>query len=343
MQRAPIKVVALIACLACAGAYADEFSWELSGMFGESEVGPSFETERWALQATHFFDSVDDADGPYALASFFDPESRVAVTWGHDEQTASFVSYAPFPLPPNPVTKTDDYSVSGRYVVQDSKWYFGGTYSKIDVDDPPSLPQQVVDASGYGLLIGKYIGSATTLELAYDTSERDSEFPILLCTIVPPCVSLGTGTTEEESEQASVNVLHVRRFRSMTYSLFGRVAGSSGQVVGSVPSVTFPPPVNITIPASTFEQSLPRMQTYSVGSEIFPTAKLGVRVGYTRWDDDTPADDAYDVATTWFVRRDLGLQFIYSRQSIDDGIAGMFISGDFDGADTTTVRVIGRF
>jgi hypothetical protein len=76
---------------------------------------------------------------------------------------------------------------------------------------------------------------------------------------------------------------------------------------------------------------------------VFPTAKLGLRLGYTRWDDDTPADDAYDVAATWFVRRDFGIQFIYSRQNFDDiGSIFLFTDDDFDAADTATIRLIGR-
>jgi hypothetical protein len=156
-------------------------------------------------------------------------------------------------------------------------------------------------------------------------------------------VGAGIATSETQRDYASVSVLHVRRFRSLTYSLSGRIAGSSGTFTFDAPAFTFPPPINVTQPAIHDEFSIPRLQSYSVAGELFPTARLGVRLGYARWDDDTPADDAYDVAATWFVRRDLGLQFVFSRQTVDDETAGIFTDDDFDNADAVTFRVMGRF
>jgi hypothetical protein len=140
-----------------------------------------------------------------------------------------------------------------------------------------------------------------------------------------------------------VNVLHVRRFRSTTYSLSGRITGSRANVSVTSPGGTLPPPSTITVPALNLNVSLPRLQSYSVGGELFPTAKLGVRIGYTRWDDDTQADDAYDVAATWFVRRDLWLQFSYSKQTVDGDPSALFTDDYFDYAETVAVHVIGRF
>jgi hypothetical protein len=344
MPRAPLAFVAFIGYLASGRAHADEFSWELSGLVSESDAGPALETDFSALQATHFFDPVDDANGPYALALFFDPATRVSLAFSHEKRTAdaNFVGPSPIVLP-DIVTKTDDYSVGGRYVFPGSKWYFGGSYTKSDIEDPGSLAQPDIDASGYGLLVGKYLGSATTLEVTFNTSERESEFPIVACLLLQPCTTLATGTSEERRDHASVNVFHVRRFRSMTYSLSGRIAESSGRVAIDTPSFTLPPPSNFPVPATTLDVSIPRLKSYSVGGELFPTVKLGVRIGYSRWDDDTPAGDAYDVATTWFVRRDIGLQFVFSRHTIDDAAAVIFTDEDFQHADTATVRVIGRF
>jgi hypothetical protein len=92
----------------------------------------------------------------------------------------------------------------------------------------------------------------------------------------------------------------------------------------------------ITIPASTTELDLERRRSYSVGAELYPTTKLGVRLGYTHFDDDTFLDDAYDVSATWFFRRNVGIQFGYARQSADAEVT-------FRHTDTSSVRVIGRF
>jgi hypothetical protein len=343
MSRVLIVIGSFIACFAGGSVHADEFAWELSAFAAESEAGPLVETDESALQATHFFDPVDDANGPYALASFFDPTSRLSVLLSHGKQTTRPDGFDPSPIVlPDAITKIDDYAVSGRYVLPQSRWYFGGSYTKSDIGTESSAEPDA-EGSGYGLLVGKYLGSATTLEVALNSSELDSTFPIPFCPLGQPCVTVATATTEEQREHASVNVLHVRRARSMTYTLSGRIAGSRGRLAVAVPAVTLPPPVNLPIPAFDLQVSIPRLQSYSVAGELFPTQKLGVRLGYTRWDDDTPADDAYDVAVTWFVRRDLGLQLSYARQSVDDATMGIFTDFDFDNSDTTTIRVIGRF
>jgi hypothetical protein len=251
----------------------------------------------------------------------------------------------PITLPPGffvpVVVEADAYTLGGRYVLPESKWYFGGSYTKSDIGDRASFAQP---EERYGVLVGKYLGSATTLEVAWNTNETEREFPrATICPGGQPCIDFGIGTNKRQQEHASVSVLHVRRLRSMTYSLSGRIAGSRANVSINYPEVTLPPPVSITLPALDLSASLPRLQSYSVGGELFPTAKLGVRIGYTRWDDDTHADDAYDVVATWFVRRDFGLQFIYSQQSLDDGTAPLFFDDDFKAADTVAIRLVGRF
>lgn len=68
-------------------------------------------------------------------------------------------------------------------------------------------------------------------------------------------------------------------------------SGSSADVVIRTPAFTlpnlFPGPVfgpanGPMIPVRAIELDLGRVRTYSVGSEFFPTAKLGIRIAYTR-------------------------------------------------------------
>jgi hypothetical protein len=189
--------------------------------------------------------------------------------------------------------------------------------------------------------VGKYLGCATTLEAAWNTNESERDLPVAGSCSASGCVTID-GTNKRQQDHASVNVLHVRRSRSMTYSLSGRIAGSRANVAVTSPGGMLPPPFSLTVPPLNLRVSLPRLQSYSVGSELFPTAKLGVRIGYTRWDDDTQADDAYDVAATWFVRRDLGLQFSYSKQTVDGDLSAFFADDYFDNSETVAIRVIGR-
>jgi hypothetical protein len=344
MPRVPTAFAAFIGCLGPI-AHADEFSWELAALVSEADQVSFQETEHWAVQATHFFAPIDDANGPYALASFFDPATRVSIAWSSEKQTVGIGIFAGIgggggPLVFEPfVVEAGAYSVGGRYVLPESKWYFGGSYTKSDIGVSASFTQP---ENRYGLLVGKYLGSATTLEVAWNANESERDFPVASSCSPSQCVSID-GTNKRQQDHAAVNVLHVRRSRSMTYSLSGRLTGSRANASVTSPGGTLlSPPISITIPPLDLSASLPRLQSYSVGAELFPTAKLGVRIGYTRWDDDTPADDAYDVAATWFVRRDLGLEVSYSKQSADGDPFTVFMDDYFDHSETVAIRVIGR-
>ena len=62
-------------CAACA-AQADEFSWQLSGVTSRAESG-DFSRDSWAVDGTYYLNPLDDSTGPYALASFLNPTTRV--------------------------------------------------------------------------------------------------------------------------------------------------------------------------------------------------------------------------------------------------------------------------
>ncbi|HEY8519314.1 MAG TPA: hypothetical protein VIN61_04495 [Gammaproteobacteria bacterium] len=50
-----------------------------------------------------------------------------------------------------------------------------------------------------------------------------------------------------------------------------------------------------------------------MAGELFPTAALGVRIGYARWDGDDALDKLYDVGVSWFFRRRIGVQVGWSQ------------------------------
>ena len=314
-----------------AGARAEEFSWELSGAASQEERDPLFDTDRWSVRATRYFDGVDDTRGPYALAPFFDPTTSVSANVGRDKRTSHPIGLVSgIGTPVDAVTETDEYAIGGRYVLPTSKWYFGGRYERSETD------AYDVEGDAYGLLAGKYFGASTSLELALTSSEQRSQFDVPLCP-PPICTTTGTFETELETDEAGLAVMHVRRFRSLTYSLFGRIVQTEASAVVRFPETIISiGGVPVTIPTLTSEADLPRIRTYSVGGELFPTSKVGIRLGYTTFDGDVSADDAYDVAVTWFFRRNVGLQFTFARQRADDAT-------DFRYADTVGIRATGRF
>ena len=322
-------------------AAADEFSWELSALVDESKVDVGSESQRTSLAGTYYFDPVDEANGPYALASFFDPATRVSLVVNEGEQTAQPVPGTGLALP-GLDSETSEYSIGGRYVLPQSKWYFGGRYGTGEVDDPPALTTFSTDVERYGVLAGKYFGAATTLELAVEQTELDGQREFTACTPFLGCFNAGELSLESTTDTTRLDAMHVRRFGSLTYALFGGIAETSVDLVLRTPAFTlplpppFPPIGGVPIPARTIDTELESFRTYSVGGELFPTAKLGVRLGYTRFDGDALRDDAYELSTTWFFRRNAGLQFTFSRQQGDPTPFG-----DND-ADGSVFRVIGR-
>ncbi len=67
---------AIVAACAAFAAQAEEFSWQLSGGALESETS---DFDSWGVDAVFYVNSIDDAAmGPYALASFLNPTTRVS-------------------------------------------------------------------------------------------------------------------------------------------------------------------------------------------------------------------------------------------------------------------------
>jgi hypothetical protein len=86
------------------------------------------------------------------------------------------------------------------------------------------------------------------------------------------------------------------------------------------------------IPSATPNQAV---RQYSVAAELFPTDRLGLRVGYSRPDSDFDFD-SYDVAATWFFKPRVAVQFGLSRATLDTA------PPDLRHSDNVGVRFIGR-
>jgi hypothetical protein len=355
MTRVVLALAVLFCCIENpAGLRAEEFSWELSGGASRSELDPLLETDGSSVLATYHFGGVEDGTGPYALATFLDPTTSVSAGLSQEKQTSHSISFGPAPIITGQfdlVTETDDYSLSGRYVMRDSRWYFGGSYSENDVEPPQAMTVIAEDSKDYGLVVGKYLGAATSLELELGTSKDRSERSTIVCVGTVGCLTFTPLILQRTTDTAALDVLHVRQFRKLTYSLSGRVSETSAHAEIDTPAISFPlfpgplppppfiivVPPGLNIPARHEELSLERARVYSVGGEIFPTQKIGVRLGYARFDGPgATADDAYDLAATWFVTRNVGVRFAFARQRAEDESA-------LNDSDTVSLRAMGRF
>lgn len=310
-------LASLGACLAAGAVQADEFSWEPSGVANEAEQD-SGDAERLSFGVTYYFGAVDDTRGPLGLAAFLDPATRISLS--HDRETGSLLSPPTFLLFPSGVdTTTDEYSIAGRFVLPASKWYVGGGYTHGDLDPPPRYTPIDGDIESYGLVVGKYLGADTTLELAFDSSDVRTDLNPS-CSVAP----CPTSAIETQSDAWSIAAQHVWRGGPVAYSLWGRFARREG-------SVAF----ETALPPSTVESDFRPWDQYAVAGEIFPTQKLGFRVGYSRWDG--PSVEAYDLSATWFATNRVGIALTCSQQRIRSG------SFDVYDNDATALRIVGRF
>jgi hypothetical protein len=306
-QRRLIGAAVVAAC-AVFGARAEEFSWQLSGTKRHAEASNS-ELDGWGIDATYYMNPIDDSAGPYALASFLNPTTRVSA--------AASGTDSPGDVFDDPTA----YTLGGAYVLPGEKWYVGAEYAKSDVDDAP--PVTISGPRGYGLQAGRYLGANTTLELRLGRSEEKQS---LACPPTPGiCMGFPT-QIELSTDSVGLEVFHVRRFRSLTYSLQGSVSERNADIDIRSPFSSQ------TIPS---QLDSPSLRVYSVASELFPTQRLGVRVGYSRPDGDFDVD-SYDVAATWFFRPRVAVQVTLSRSHYDGAPAGLGRS------ESTGVRFIGR-
>jgi hypothetical protein len=315
-----------------------EFSWELAGSTRRAERGEFLETDGSALAATYFFDPVGEDRGPYALAAFFDPATRMTAAFREEKQTTRAAVQSGQSIEAQ--RDLSDWSIDGQYLLPESQWYFGGRYGRGDID-LPSTTSITEDGTGYGALAGKYFGSATKLELALERSTVDSEVTTQFC-LFGICSIPRTTTLESTADTARISVMHARQGRALAYAVFGDVAETRLEVrVAAAPppqGVVPGPPAGGFVVASAAAglfaaaTELEPRRSYSIGTELFPTRKLGLRIGYTAFDGELE-DNAQGVGATWFFRPKIGIGVDLVRQEYHYGAPS---------SDSAALRVIGR-
>src|SRR5262245_49594672 len=83
LRALPAIAVSLLASTAGA----EEYRWQISGGYGETQLATFADLEREMLDATYYIDPVDDARGPYFLAPFLSRSSRVTAGVTSDKTT----------------------------------------------------------------------------------------------------------------------------------------------------------------------------------------------------------------------------------------------------------------
>jgi hypothetical protein len=361
-----LKFGLIFLAAASSAVHAEEYSWQLAVGASrlDADLGP--DADRAGLTATRYFGSVDDTQGPYALAAFLNPRSAISFGWTRDDtQTGYAVGFRPTGVLTFPrEERTDEYTVAGRYQWS-SGWYAGGRLKYAETDlSPSSLANYDIDSKYYAATAGRYIGSSTTVDLSMSSGEWSSRtFP----SSCPPLCLL-SGGVEIQTDELSAAVFHYGKVGALQYTLSGRVLSTHAEV-GSLPVIAtapiipppfingggayiavgspvrpFTPAVTTCIAACVFSPvgvgsagtSLGRFQRYSLAAELFPTAKLGIGLSYMRWDGQSSQDDGYALSTKWFFTRSIAAEVFVERTRRDAPSAWRNI-------DSTGLRLIGRF
>jgi hypothetical protein len=156
----------------------------------------------------------------------------------------------------------------------------------------------------------------------------ENSFESSVCPPSVPCITVIPYAVETTNDSVSLEVFHVRRFRSLTYSLQGSVSQTEAEVDISSP---FTP----LVPAT--QGDGPTLRVYSVGGELFPTNRLGISLRYSRPDGEGADAEGYGVGATWFFKSRVAVQFNLSRTSFDDVPLGFT-----DHSESAGIRFIGR-
>ena len=143
--------------------------------------------------------------------------------------------------------------------------------------------------------------------------------------------------------------MHVGGGSGFRYSVSGSIQYSDSSfdsrtyAVATLPSVSIgianpgvfiaPIPAPVPTPVPLFGESL---TVYSVTGEVYPTEKLGVRIGYTSFSDADFFDDRIEIGTNWYFRRWMAVEFAIARISFDTNRSGIE-------QDEALFRLVGRF
>lgn len=340
--------------IATSAAVGDDFSWQVSAGADRLEIGDSVETNGTALNATYFFPPADDGRGPYSHAAFLSRSSHIGIAAHRDEEviTTEFTSPITGPITSVSETETQIWSISGRYVLPTSGWYVGAGYHAGD-GDPESSPilDRSIEIEGYALHFGKYLSASTSLSLAWDSTDSRSEIVASGCFAYPVCVPISGHVIT--AEQASLRFMHIGTIGGLSYAASGNATSRSADV-RFLPAVLLEPAVRPNAPVPPFGlnpgvggfiaappppsfPSLGRSRKYASAVEVFPTARLGVRAGYSRWDGDPQFDDAYDISVEWFLLREVSARVSFERTNRN------FLIDEWSEIDSLNLTLAGRF
>jgi len=159
----------------------------------------SADSDNIELTGAWFYSGFSDANGPKSRAAFMSRASSLVISYARgDESTLTELS-GDGTVPPQTGSSegtSKEYSLDLRHVWKDSGWYAlaGASRADVDVDivtgnGTPAFSK--FDLNRYTLGVGKYLGKATTLDLAITTLDVGSSNPTVVALSFSHIGSLG--------------------------------------------------------------------------------------------------------------------------------------------------------
>lgn len=135
MVKRHFFVVASLSCLA-SGALADNYQYELTGEYANTERGPS-ESDAGALVGRYYFSPVDTENRPLAEAAFLNRASGISLAYQRTERDFFFPATTGDYAQPavEASTRSDSGSLALDYYVPNTILYLGLTVSHVDYED----------------------------------------------------------------------------------------------------------------------------------------------------------------------------------------------------------------
>ena len=260
---------------------------------------------------------------------------------------------------------TSDYAVSGRFVWPDSGWYAGAHSERGDLGSTPeaSFAETITEHEGSELFAGKYFGSRTAVELGFGTMKQTEQVRARIDAFssgrfgaVGPfgSVDFQTGVdTERDTENVNLSVRHVGDTGGLTWSVWASVRSSRSETRISLPEPIFGGFPEGLIPTDRLVSNIDpgsglpgtqilqsdRENNYSLSGALFPTDALGVRLFYSRLDQDTfGSSDLVGLSATWFFVRNAAAEIELLQTNFDRG----FGPGARE-RDSVRLHLLGRF
>ena len=222
-RRPAVSLFALLGCLAAECAVAENFDFETGLTLGRSStdsinaiaiidgnpapgagvIVSSRDSDTIELSGTWYYSVATDDKGPKSQAEFLSRASSLSVEYSYDDASGSF-STTGWSVPPLAITppisgtsssKSDSLTLRARHVWRDSGWYALGSYSALDarfktVVDGSTFGGEA-SATGYSAGFGKYLGSATAVDLSVAWADQDGSNDVAVALALKHIGSLG--------------------------------------------------------------------------------------------------------------------------------------------------------